>query len=102
MRQIITPKLHRRQTGVALLAALILMLALVITLGNIFYRHQIDVSQATGARHTDQAILLAISGENWARQLLSDESDDRSVDHFQEDWAQAMPILPVEGGTLTG
>ena len=52
-----------RQTSVALLAALILMLALVITMGNIFYRHQIDVSQATGARHTDQAILLAISGK---------------------------------------
>ena len=33
-----------RQTGVALLAALILMLALVITMGNIFYRHQIDVT----------------------------------------------------------
>jgi len=92
----------RHQTGVALLAALILMLALVITMGNIFYRHQIDVSQATGSRHTDQAILLAISGENWARQLLSDSSDDRGVDHFNEDWAQAMPILPVEGGTLTG
>lgn len=91
-----------RQTGVALLAALILMLALVITMGNIFYRHQIDVSQATGARHTGQAILLAISGENWAKQLLSDSSDDRGVDHFEEDWAQAMPMLPVEGGTLTG
>ena len=91
-----------RQTGVALLAALILMLALVITMGNIFYRHQIDVSQATGARHTDQAILLAISGENWAKQLLSDSSDDRGVDHFEEDWAQAMPMLPLEGGTLTG
>jgi general secretion pathway protein K len=78
------------------------MLALVITMSNIFYRHQIDVSQATGARHTDQAILLAISGENWARQLLSDSSDDRAADHFEEDWAQAMPILPVEGGTLTG
>jgi len=91
-----------RQTGVALLAALILMLALVITMGNIFYRHQIDVSQATGTRHTDQAILLAISGENWAKHLLSDSSDDRGVDHFEEDWAQAMPMLPVEGGTLTG
>jgi general secretion pathway protein K len=90
------------QAGVALLAALILMLALVITMGNIFYRHQIDISQATGARHTDQAILLAISGENWARQLLSDNADDRDIDHFEEDWAQAMPILPVEGGTLTG
>ncbi|MDG1310757.1 MAG: type II secretion system minor pseudopilin GspK [Porticoccaceae bacterium] len=91
-----------RQTGVALLAALIMMLAVVITLGNIFYRHQIDISQATSSLHGDQAILLAISGENWARQLLSDAKDDRNIDHLEEDWAQAMPILPVEGGTLTG
>lgn len=95
-------KLPKHQTGVALLAALILMLAVVITLANIFYRHQIDVSQATASLHGDQAILLAISGENWARQLLSDTEDDRSVDHLEETWAQAMPILPVEGGTLTG
>lgn len=51
---------YRKQTGVALLAALILMLALVITLGNIFYRHQIDVSQATASLHGDQAMLLAM------------------------------------------
>ena len=102
MSRLRTSQPFKHQAGVALLAALILMLALVITMGNIFYRHQIDVSQATGARHTDQAILLAISGENWARQLLSDSSDDRAADHFEEDWAQAMPILPVEGGTLTG
>ena len=102
MSRLRTSQPFKHQAGVALLAALILMLALVITMSNIFYRHQIDVSQATGARHTDQAILLAISGENWARQLLSDSSDDRAADHFEEDWAQAMPILPVEGGTLTG
>jgi general secretion pathway protein K len=93
---------HQKQAGVALLAALILMLALVITLGNIFYRHQIDVSQATGSLHGDQAMLLAMSGENWALQLLSDGQDDFDVDDFSEDWAQAMPLLPVDGGTLTG
>ncbi len=93
---------YRKQTGVALLAALILMLALVITLGNIFYRHQIDVSQATASLHGDQAMLLAMSGENWALQLLSDDQDDLEVDDFSEDWAQAMPLLPVDGGTVTG
>lgn len=93
---------YRKQTGIALLAALILMLALVITLGNIFYRHQIDVSQATASLHGDQAMLLAMSGENWALQLLSDDQDDLEVDDFSEDWAQAMPLLPVDGGTVTG
>ena len=54
------------QSGVALLAALILMLAVVVILGNIFYRHQIDITQATASMHGDQALLLAMSGEGWA------------------------------------
>ena len=94
--------LPRRQRGVALLATLILVLAVTLILGNIFYRHQIDVSQATGSLHGDQAVLLAISAESWARDLLSADNDDPKVDHFGEDWAQAIPLLPVDGGTLVG
>ena len=92
----------RQQSGVALLATLILILALTLILGNIFYRHQIDVSQATGSLHGDQAVLLAISGENWARDLLSAANDDITTDHFDESWAQAVPLIPVNGGTLAG
>ena len=91
-----------KQRGVALLASLILMLAVVMALANIFYRHQIDVAQATSALHGDQALLLAISGENWARDLLSEGLDDPDVDSFDEDWAQAMPLMPVDGGQLSG
>ncbi|MGB2287684.1 MAG: type II secretion system minor pseudopilin GspK, partial [Porticoccaceae bacterium] len=91
-----------RQSGVALLAALILMLAVVMVMGNIFYRHQIDITQAAASVHSDQALLLAMSGESWARQLLSDQEDDREVDSFDEDWAQALPMLPVDGGMITG
>ena len=94
--------MRRQQSGVALLAALILMLAVVMVLGNIFYRHQIDITQASASVHTDQALLLAMSGESWSRQLLSDSEDDRSVDSLDEDWAQTMPMLPVDGGLITG
>jgi len=90
----------QKQRGVALLAALILMLAVVLILTNIFYRHQIDVSQASASLHGDQALLIAISGEGWAGELLSDKNDNRNVDDYGEIWAQAMPLLPVEGGTL--
>jgi general secretion pathway protein K len=92
----------QKQRGVALLAALILMLAVVLILTNIFYRHQIDVSQASASLHGDQALLIAISGEGWAGELLSDKNDNRNVDDYGEIWAQAMPLLPVEGGTLRG
>lgn len=91
-----------RQRGVALLATLILTLAVTIILGNIFYRHQIEVSQAAGSLHSDQAILLAISAESWARDLISGENDNLKTDHFEEDWAQAIPFLPVDGGSVAG
>ena len=81
------------------------MLAITLILTNIFYRHQIDVSQATMALHTDQALLIAMSGEGWAREILEEDSRNPQTnqsDHYGEIWAQAMPLLPVEGGTLTG
>ena len=92
----------RHQRGVALLATLILTLAVTIILGNIFYRHQIEVSQAAGSLHSDQAVLLAISAESWARDLISSTNDNVKTDHFEEDWAQAIPFLPVDGGTVAG
>ena len=100
-----TRKVPIQQQGVALLAAIILMLAITLILTNIFYRHQIDVSQATMALHTDQALLIALSGESWARELLEEDARNPQTnqsDHYGELWAQAMPLLPVEGGTLTG
>lgn len=92
----------QKQVGVALLAALIFMLAIVLTLGNIFYSHQLDVARLTKNLHGDQALLLALSAESWARQLLSAEQDDQDIDHLQENWSIAVPVLPVEGGFLRG
>ena len=97
-------RVANRSKGVALMAALILVLALVMVLGNIFYRHQIDVSQSSAALHSDQAMLMVLSAESWARQRLSSNPrmDNIDVDHLGEVWAQALPTLPMEGGAITG
>lgn len=91
-----------RQSGVALIAALLLMTSIVFILGNIFYRHQINVAQSTLSIHQDQAYLLALSAESWARQLLEEDLADSSADHFGELWAQAIPAMPVDGGMVNG
>ena len=93
-------KSRAKQAGVALIAALILMTSIVLVLCNIFYRHQINVAQASLSMHQDQAFLLALSAESWARQLL--DEDDRQFDHFDEIWAQAIPAMPVDGGLING
>ena len=91
-----------RQYGVALVAALILMTSIVFILGNIFYRHQISVAQSTLTMHQNQAYFLALSAESWARQLLDEDADESSFDHFDELWAQAIPAMPVDGGLING
>lgn len=91
-----------RQSGVALIAALLLMTSIMFILGNIFYRHQINIAQSTLSIHQDQAYLLALSAESWARQLLEEDAADSTADHFNELWAQAIPAMPVEGGIVNG
>lgn len=91
-----------RQSGVALIAALLLMTSIMFILGNIFYRHQINIAQSTLSIHQDQAYLLALSAESWARQLLEEDAADSTNDHFNELWAQAIPAMPVEGGIVNG
>lgn len=91
-----------RQYGVALVAALILMTSIVLILGNIFYRHQISVAQSTLTMHQNQAYFLALSAESWARQILDEDADQSSFDHFNELWSQAIPAMPVDGGLING
>jgi len=91
-----------RQYGVALVAALILMASIVFILGNIFYRHQISVAQSTLIMHQNQAYFLALSAESWAKQLLDEDADESSFDHYNELWSQAIPAMPVDGGLING
>jgi len=90
------------EAGVALLAMLILVLVITLVLGGIFYRHQLDVAEAIRISHGDQALLLALSGESWAAQLLRDDRQQSDSDSLAEPWARALPVLPVDGGSLSG
>jgi len=90
------------QSGVALLAALALTMAVVMIMANIFYRHQINVAQTALSLHQDQASLLALGGESWAQQLLEEDKTNNQHDGFDDLWAQAIPAMPVDGGLLNG
>lgn len=90
------------QKGMALLAMLILSGILMLVMTGIFYRHQLDLAQVHRIYTGEQAALLALSGESWATRILRDDARNTDVDSLEEDWAQAIPPLPVEGGILTG
>lgn len=93
---------HYGQRGMALLAMLILSGILMLVMTGIFYRHQLDLAEVRRIYTGEQAALLALSGESWATRILRDDARNTEVDSLQEDWAQNIPPLPVEGGILTG
>lgn len=91
-----------RQDGFALLAILILSGLCLLMISQITYRHQLEKSANIRSLVQDQTILLALSAESWARKLLADDADDNQSDSLDDTWAQPLPILPVEGGYLSG
>lgn len=91
-----------RQEGFALLAVLIFSGLCLLMISQISYRHQLEKSASSRALVHDQSILLALSAESWARRLLEDDAADNQTDSLDENWAQALPVLPVEGGYLSG
>lgn len=66
------------------------------------YRHELDKVRNVRAMNSEQAILLVLSAESWARSILRDDVQNNDFDSFEDDWAQVIPVLPVEGGTMTG
>lgn len=92
-----------KQCGAALLAVMILLTLVLSTLATLFYRQGLDLERTGKMLHSEQAALLAISGESWAiAQLKQDAEQQAGGDHLQEVWAQAMPELPVAGGRISG
>lgn len=91
-----------QQRGVALLVVLVLTGLCAILLTGISWRHQLDSARSERVLVQEQAILLALSAESWARKILRDDLGQNDIDSLQDDWAQAIPLLPVDGGTLTG
>lgn len=92
----------RRQQGIALIAVLLLLVFVLTIVGGMFYRHQIHIQKVTRNLVGEQALLLLLSAEDWARSLLKDDGSTTGVDDYSEKWARALPALPVEGGYISG
>lgn len=91
-----------RQCGMALFVTLIMVVIILLIMGTISYQQQLDFKRSSRMLLSDQVVLLALSGESWARKILLEDARDNQTDSLQDDWAQSLPVLPVEGGLLTG
>ena len=96
------PVIARRQEGVALIVIVILTTLALVLLTGITYRHELDSASTARTLISEQAILLSLSAESWAKSVLVEDGRQNNTDSMEDLWAQVIPVLPVENGLMTG
>ncbi len=94
----------RRQRGVALITAILIM-ALITTLTfSLEWDNSLDLRRTYASMYREEAIQAALGAESWVRILLQQDADDSETDHLGEIWASELPVLPLgaEGDSIQG
>ena len=88
-----------RQRGVALITVLFMFAIAVVVVTDVIEKLSMNLKSTAAMLDAEQASLLALSGEEWARQLLAlDRKDEEGVDHLNESWAKKRDAFEVEDG----
>lgn len=90
-----------REKGVVLLSVLLILALLSALAYQLVGRQTLVVAQARQTFAGDQALQYALGAEAFARQILRQEwMESGAVDNLTEIWAQPLPPLEVENGSL--
>jgi len=94
---------QRRQSGVALITALLITALVTVAAVAMATRQQLDIRRTGNLMEADQAWQYALGVEAWARQILAADNVSRdTLDYLKDPWAAPVPPLPVEGGSVQG
>ena len=94
---------RRRQRGVAVLTAMLVVTVGTVLAVNLMWQAQLDQRRTAAALAADQGLMYAQGAEAWAADILrQDLVASPSFDALGEIWATEIPPLPVEGGAIAG
>jgi len=94
--------IHTRQKGVALLTVLLVVVLATIAAVGMTSRQQIDIRRTENILRNEQIYFYLLGAEDWAKQILAQDSKDNTTDTLADDWATVLPPLPIDGGTVSG
>jgi general secretion pathway protein K len=93
----------RRQRGVALITAVLIVALGTMLAASVFFRAYLDQRRSGTLFALDQAYEVALGAEAWAADFLRQDRQESDTDHFGEAWAKPLPPLPLDdGGTVEG
>lgn len=92
-----------KQRGVALLTVLLMVVVASIMATGILNYEQRLIRENSILLRQDQAWAYAKSGEYFLSELLVEDAKNiNKNDNLSEQWAQPMPVYPIEDGSITG
>ena len=100
MRYSISARRHNQ--GVALITAVLITAAIAIAAVAMASQQTLDVRRTANIIDGDRSYVFALGVESWAMQILMRDRRDNQTDNLQEDWAQQLPPITVEGAVVTG
>jgi len=93
----------RRQRGVALITAVLIVALATILAVDVGFNGYLDQRRSATTFALDQGFEVALGGEAWAADALRlDAMRSAQTDDFTEAWAQPIPPIPIEGGEFEG
>lgn len=92
----------RRQRGVALVTALLVVAIATVAAISMASRQQLDIRRTGSLLHSEQAWAYVVGAENWAIVVLRRDREDSQIDTLAENWSTQPPVSFVEGGSIIG
>lgn len=94
--------MRTKNKGVALISALIVVALATTAAATLTASQQLGLRRAENLIGRDQAWQYLVAAEEWVGMLLRRDAEETQTDHLDEPWAQSLPPLPVDGGSLSG
>ena len=94
--------LQKKQQGVALIVAVLLVAIAAILATALVDRLNLDIRRTENLIHSEQAYVYAQGAEVIAIAALVEDKKNNKYDSLDEDWATETPPFPVEGGAIVG
>ena len=93
---------YRQQRGIALLMAMLVVVIATVIAVSLVHEQSLSIRKTAHIRNTDTALMYSLGLEDYARLFLQKDFRDSRIDHTGEDWGLGIPVLPIEGGFLSG